>query len=116
MSRCRTSRARHVFGYQLIDLNDRLGSYILVSQLNLSEARNFLNRADDPAFGDLRKLITTDLVKQAYLEYTAVTDTEPPTHQFRWGMRAIHEASKLTVLEFVCKVRTGVSFQSDDFV
>lgn len=135
-----------VFGYQLIDLNDRLGSYILVSQLNLSEARNFLNRndadnarlglitlllalilmnngavteeklwsllslfglqseADDPAFGDLRKLITTDLVKQAYLEYTAVTDTEPPTHQFRWGMRAIHEASKLTVLEFVCKV------------
>lgn len=33
-----------VFGYQLIDLNDRLGSYILVSQLNLSEARDFLNR------------------------------------------------------------------------
>ncbi|CAN7946797.1 unnamed protein product [Ixodes hexagonus] len=60
--------ARHklsdVFGYTLVDLNDRLGSCILVSQLSLSEARGYLKRthADDARLGLVTLLLALILM------------------------------------------------------
>ncbi|XP_008585216.1 PREDICTED: melanoma-associated antigen B4-like [Galeopterus variegatus] len=55
-------------------------------------------------FGDARKLITQDLVKERYLEYQQVPNSDPPCYQFLWGPKAYAETSKMKVLEFLAKV------------
>ncbi|XP_048450493.1 necdin-like 2 [Rhincodon typus] len=55
-------------------------------------------------FGDARKLITEEFVKQKYLEYVRIPHTDPVEYEFRWGPRATKETSKLKVLEFVAKM------------
>ncbi|XP_067880367.1 necdin-like 2 [Heterodontus francisci] len=59
-------------------------------------------RHDD--FGDVKKLITEEFVKQKYLDYSRVPHTDPLEYEFRWGPRASRETSKLKVLEFVAKM------------
>ncbi|XP_004471358.1 melanoma-associated antigen B4-like [Dasypus novemcinctus] len=65
-------------------------------------------------FGDTRKLITRDLVREKYLEYRQVPNTDPPRYEFLWGPRAHAETSKMKVLEFLAKVNDTVpsAFQS----
>ncbi|XP_077001300.1 melanoma-associated antigen B4-like [Tamandua tetradactyla] len=65
-------------------------------------------------FGDTRKLITRDLVKEKYLEYRQVPNSDPPRYEFLWGPRAYVETSKMKVLEFLAKVNDTVpsAFQS----
>uniref|UniRef100_A0A8C3W0Z3 MAGE domain-containing protein n=1 Tax=Catagonus wagneri TaxID=51154 RepID=A0A8C3W0Z3_9CETA len=53
----------------------------------------------DFLYGEPRKLITKDLVKEKYLEYQQVPDSEPPCYEFLWGPRAHAETSKMKVLE-----------------
>ncbi|PNJ04671.1 melanoma-associated antigen B10 [Pongo pygmaeus] len=55
-------------------------------------------------FGEPRKLLTKDLVKENYLEYQQVPNSDPPRYQFLWGPRAHAETSKMKVLEFLAKV------------
>ncbi|XP_004857808.1 melanoma-associated antigen B10 [Heterocephalus glaber] len=55
-------------------------------------------------FGDTRKLITKDLVKEKYLEYRQVPNSNPPRYEFLWGPRACAETSKMKVLEFLAKI------------
>nr|XP_057940214.1 necdin-like 2 isoform X2 [Doryrhamphus excisus]XP_057940216.1 necdin-like 2 isoform X2 [Doryrhamphus excisus]XP_057940217.1 necdin-like 2 isoform X2 [Doryrhamphus excisus] len=52
-------------------------------------------------FGDVKKLITDEFVRQRYLEYTRVPHTDPPEYEFRWGQRADVEVSKPKILEFI---------------
>ncbi|KAG7278452.1 hypothetical protein CRUP_038747 [Coryphaenoides rupestris] len=52
-------------------------------------------------FGDVKKLVTDEFVRQRYLEYTKIPHTEPLEHEFRWGQRADAEVSKLKILEFL---------------
>ncbi|XP_008047087.1 melanoma-associated antigen B10-like [Carlito syrichta] len=59
-------------------------------------------------FGEPRKLITQDLVKEKYLEYQQVPNSYPPRYQFLWGPRAYAETSKMKVLEFWAKVSDTV--------
>ncbi|XP_012507171.1 PREDICTED: melanoma-associated antigen B16-like [Propithecus coquereli] len=56
-------------------------------------------------FGDPREFITKDLVKEKYLEYRQVPNSDPPQCEFLWGPRAHAETTKMKVLEFVAKVR-----------
>ncbi|NP_001016930.1 NSE3 homolog, SMC5-SMC6 complex component [Xenopus tropicalis] len=56
-------------------------------------------------FGDVKKLITEEFVKQKYLEYSKVLHTDPVEYEFRWGQRAFKETSKMQVLEFVSKIQ-----------
>uniref|UniRef100_A0A667IU70 MAGE domain-containing protein n=1 Tax=Lynx canadensis TaxID=61383 RepID=A0A667IU70_LYNCA len=56
-------------------------------------------------FGEVRKLITDEFVKQKYLEYKKVPNSRPPEYEFFWGLRSYHETSKLKVLKFACKVQ-----------
>nr|XP_004663730.1 melanoma-associated antigen B10-like [Jaculus jaculus] len=54
-------------------------------------------------FGDIRKLITEDLVEKGYLDYRWVLNSDPPLYEFLWGPRAHAETSKMKVLEFFAK-------------
>ncbi|XP_036031498.1 melanoma-associated antigen B4-like [Onychomys torridus] len=55
-------------------------------------------------FGDVRKLITEELVQEKYLEYRQVPGGDPPSYQFLWGPRAYAETSKMKVMDFLAKV------------
>ncbi|ERE65055.1 melanoma-associated antigen B4 [Cricetulus griseus] len=55
-------------------------------------------------FGDIRKLITEELVQEKYLEYRQVPGSDPPSYEFLWGPRAYVETSKKKVMDFLAKV------------
>lgn len=52
-------------------------------------------------FGDVKKVILDEFVRQRYLEYVRIPHTEPVEHEFRWGQRAEIEVSKAKILEFM---------------
>ncbi|XP_034027933.1 necdin-like 2 isoform X2 [Thalassophryne amazonica] len=52
-------------------------------------------------FGDVKKVITDEFVRQRYLEFVRIPHTEPVEHEFRWGQRADLEVSKAKILEFM---------------
>ncbi|KAL6041010.1 hypothetical protein STEG23_019800 [Scotinomys teguina] len=56
-------------------------------------------------FGDPRKLITDEFVKEQYLVYQPVANSYPVQYEYVWGPRARVETSKMKVLEFVAKVQ-----------
>ncbi|KAM9504484.1 necdin-like 2, partial [Salvelinus alpinus] len=56
-------------------------------------------------FGDVKKLLTDEFVRQRYLEYVRIPHTEPLEFEFRWGQRADMEVSKVKLLEFIGQVR-----------
>ncbi|XP_042305226.1 non-structural maintenance of chromosomes element 3 homolog [Sceloporus undulatus] len=56
-------------------------------------------------FGDVKKLVTDEFVKQKYLEYIRLPLTDPPEFEFRWGPRAAKEISKKQILQFVAKIQ-----------
>ncbi|XP_049728847.1 melanoma-associated antigen B10-like [Elephas maximus indicus] len=55
-------------------------------------------------FGEPRRLITRDMVKQKYLEYRQMPNSDPLHYEFLWGPRSHAETSKMKVLEFVAKI------------
>ncbi|XP_049622843.1 melanoma-associated antigen B16-like [Suncus etruscus] len=59
---------------------------------------------DCVVFGDVRKLVTRDFVREKYLVHRQVTDSDPEQFQFFWGPRAHAETSKMKVLECIAKV------------
>ncbi|XP_064812216.1 necdin-like 2 [Oncorhynchus masou masou] len=52
-------------------------------------------------FGDVKKIVTDEFVRQRYLEYVRIPHTEPLEFEFRWGQRADMEVSKVKLLEFI---------------
>ncbi|KAM4695897.1 LOW QUALITY PROTEIN: non-structural maintenance of chromosomes element 3 homolog [Rhinophrynus dorsalis] len=56
-------------------------------------------------FGDVKKLVTDEFVRQKYLEYNRIPHTDPVEYEFRWGPRAFKETSKMKILEFVSKIQ-----------
>lgn len=59
-------------------------------------------RHDD--FGDVKRLVTDEFVRQRYLEYVRIPHTEPIEYEFRWGQRAEVEVSKAKILEFMGQI------------
>ncbi|XP_043343857.1 melanoma-associated antigen B1-like [Cervus canadensis] len=59
-------------------------------------------------FGEPRKFITEELVKEKYLVYCQIPDSDPPSYEFVWGPRAHTETTKMKVLEFVAKINSTV--------
>lgn len=55
-------------------------------------------------FGDVRKLITKDLVQEKYLVYHQVPNSDPPSYQFLWGPKAYAETSQVKVMEFLANI------------
>lgn len=60
-----------------------------------------LSREKHEEFGDVKKVVTDEFVRQRYLEYVRIPHTEPVEHEFRWGQRAEIEVSKAKILEFM---------------
>ncbi|XP_024075345.1 non-structural maintenance of chromosomes element 3 homolog isoform X4 [Terrapene carolina triunguis] len=56
-------------------------------------------------FGDVKKLVTEEFVRQKYLEYNRIPHTDPPEFEFQWGARAAKETSKMQILRFVAKIQ-----------
>lgn len=52
-------------------------------------------------FGDVRRVVTDEFVRQRYLEYVRIPHTEPVEYEFRWGQRSDMEVSKPQILEFM---------------
>ncbi|XP_025069462.1 non-structural maintenance of chromosomes element 3 homolog [Alligator sinensis] len=55
-------------------------------------------------FGDVKKLVTEEFVRQKYLEYLPIPHTDPTEFKLQWGGRATKETSKRHILQFVAKV------------
>ncbi|XP_061423094.1 non-structural maintenance of chromosomes element 3 homolog [Lethenteron reissneri] len=55
-------------------------------------------------FGDVKKLIMEEFVRQKYLKCSRVLHTDVPEFEFRWGARAECEVTKMKVLEFTAKM------------
>ncbi|KFO37089.1 Melanoma-associated antigen 10 [Fukomys damarensis] len=55
-------------------------------------------------FGDPWKFITEDLVREEYLGYQQVPNSDPALHEFLWGPRTHDETSKMKILEHVAKL------------
>ena len=56
-------------------------------------------------FGEPRELLTQVWVREGYLEYRQVHDSDPARYEFLWGPRAYAETSKQQVMAFVLRVR-----------
>ncbi|KAM9669210.1 melanoma-associated antigen B4-like [Dama dama] len=137
-----------VFGLVLKEVRPNGHSYILVSNLDLSDSEsmrghrglpkngllmpllgviylnghrlseekiwkilNFLGIYDGRRhfiFGDTRKFLTEDLVREEYVEYRQVPGSDPPRYEFLWGRKALMESNKMKVLEFLAKVNDTV--------
>ncbi|KAM3871202.1 non-structural maintenance of chromosomes element 3 homolog [Diretmus argenteus] len=52
-------------------------------------------------FGNVKKLVTDEFVRQRYLEYVRIPHTDPFEYEFHWGQRAELEVSKVKILEFM---------------
>ncbi|XP_069320273.1 melanoma-associated antigen 4 [Eulemur rufifrons] len=59
-------------------------------------------------YGEPRKLITHDWVREKYLEYRQVPGSDPACYEFLWGPRAHAETSKMKILEFLAKVNDAM--------
>ncbi|PNF27536.1 hypothetical protein B7P43_G02878 [Cryptotermes secundus] len=55
-------------------------------------------------FGDVWKLLTVEFVRQMYVEYVRIPESNPPKYEFRWGHRAKGEVSRRELLNFVSLV------------
>ncbi|KAM3617166.1 uncharacterized protein V6R79_003118 [Siganus canaliculatus] len=55
-------------------------------------------------FGDVKKVVTEEFVRQRYLEYVRIPHTEPVEHEVRWGQRADLEVDKTKILEFMSEL------------
>ncbi|XP_012507169.1 PREDICTED: melanoma-associated antigen B16-like [Propithecus coquereli] len=65
----------------------------------------FYSGKKDVFFGEPREFMTKDLVKEKYLEYRQVPNSDPAQYEFLWGPRAHAETTKMKLLEFLAKVR-----------
>ncbi|XP_037368997.1 melanoma-associated antigen B16-like [Talpa occidentalis] len=55
-------------------------------------------------FGEPKNLITRNFVKENYLVYQQVENSDPPQFEFLWGPRAHAETTKMKVLQFLARV------------
>ncbi|KAL1765686.1 hypothetical protein HispidOSU_010944 [Sigmodon hispidus] len=55
-------------------------------------------------FGEPRKLIFEDFVRERYLQYRQVPDSNPPCHEILWGPRVYVETTKMKILSFFARV------------
>ncbi|XP_059943935.1 melanoma-associated antigen 8-like [Mesoplodon densirostris] len=54
--------------------------------------------------GEVRELLTNVWVQEGYVEYRQVPHSDPACYEFLWGPRALMEASKCQVLEYLLRV------------
>lgn len=63
-------------------------------------------------YGDVHKLVSQDFIRQLYLEYRIVPNSDPPKHEFALGKRTELEVSYRGLLEFMSSVYGNSNIQS----
>ncbi|XP_003464424.1 melanoma-associated antigen 10-like [Cavia porcellus] len=63
-----------------------------------------LAETEEIVIGDPWKFVTEDLVREQYLEYRQVPDSDPAHYEFLWGPRAHAETTKMKILERMAKL------------
>ncbi|KFO37087.1 Melanoma-associated antigen 11 [Fukomys damarensis] len=66
--------------------------------------RKLLSEREHAIIGDPWKFITEDLVREEYLVYQQVPNSDPTRYEFLWGPRTHAETSKMKVLEHVAQL------------
>lgn len=61
-------------------------------------------RREHSIFGEPRELLTQVWVREGYLEYRQVPDSDPAHYEFLWGPRAYAETSKQKVKDYLHRV------------
>ncbi|KAM8793696.1 non-structural maintenance of chromosomes element 3 homolog [Eudromia elegans] len=56
-------------------------------------------------FGDVRKLVMEEFVRQKYLDISPIPLTDPVEFKFQWGPRAAKETSRREMLRFVATIQ-----------
>ncbi|KAL0587879.1 Melanoma-associated antigen B10 [Plecturocebus cupreus] len=59
-------------------------------------------------YGEPKKLITQDFLKERYLVHRQVPNSDPVHYEFLWGPRAHVETSKMRVLQLLAKIHDTV--------
>ncbi|XP_006831114.1 PREDICTED: melanoma-associated antigen B10-like [Chrysochloris asiatica] len=59
-------------------------------------------------FGDPRKFITKDLVKERYLVFQKVLKDGPPCNECLWSLRTYAETTKMKLLDVLAKINNTV--------
>ncbi|KAM6143217.1 LOW QUALITY PROTEIN: melanoma-associated antigen B10-like [Erethizon dorsatum] len=59
-------------------------------------------------FGEPKKVITKNLLKEKYLESREVPNSDPQLYEFLWALRAHIETSIMKVLDVLAKVRGSI--------
>uniref|UniRef100_G1TC54 MAGE domain-containing protein n=1 Tax=Oryctolagus cuniculus TaxID=9986 RepID=G1TC54_RABIT len=59
-------------------------------------------------YGEPRKLLTEDWVREGYLECRQVPHSDPARYEYLWGPRAHAETTKMKILEFLAKINDTV--------
>ncbi|XP_059589076.1 non-structural maintenance of chromosomes element 3 homolog isoform X2 [Alligator mississippiensis] len=93
-----------VFGLELKEMDTKPHMYILVSTLPRLPGDSFKQESHE-VFGDVKKLVTEEFVRQKYLEYLPIPHTDPTEFKLQWGGRATKETSKRHILQFVAKIQ-----------
>ncbi|XP_057699614.1 necdin-like 2 isoform X1 [Corythoichthys intestinalis] len=71
---------------------------------NVLEKLYLNSMTEHKEFGDIKKMVIDEFVRQRYLEYVRVPHTDPLEHNFLWGPRAKLEVSKAKILQFVAEL------------
>lgn len=74
--------------------------YDFLKHLNIVTQDNFHHYY----FGDVKELISETFVHQKYLDKVIYQDGDPPKVEYKWGLRAEHEFTRRSALEFISKV------------
>lgn len=56
-----------------------------------------------PYFGDVKGILEV-FKSQRYLDFYRIENTDPPKHEYRWGLRAVHEVSAREALAFASEM------------
>ncbi|XP_004643721.1 melanoma-associated antigen 8-like [Octodon degus] len=72
--------------------------------MELLRTKEMLPKREHSDIGEVWKFIVEDLVREQYLEYRRVPNSDPAHYEFIWGPRTHAETSKMKVLEHLAKI------------
>ncbi|XP_029785499.1 LOW QUALITY PROTEIN: melanoma-associated antigen B16-like [Suricata suricatta] len=80
------------------------GNYATEEIWNVVNLMDLYSGRKHSIFGEPRKFIMKNLVREKYLDYHQVPNSDPPYYEFLHGRRAHTETSKMKLLEFLIKI------------
>ncbi|KZC07845.1 Melanoma-associated antigen G1 [Dufourea novaeangliae] len=96
----------HIFMSEEFCTEESLWKFLENLGINCTEGQNH------SYFGNVRHMVTEVFVAQKYIDKTVVEQNDAPKIEYKWGVRAEHEFSRRTALEFVSQIYNGRAINS----